>query len=51
MPTFADWDARVLENIDDQADFISLHRYVGNWTENTRDYLALTNSIDRNNFV
>lgn len=47
MPTFASWDAQVLEHIDDQADFISLHRYVGNWTENTRDYLALTNSIDR----
>jgi len=47
MPTFADWDARVLENIDDQADYISLHRYVGNWSGDTRDYLAVTNSIDR----
>jgi len=47
MPSFADWDGRVLANLDDQADFISLHRYVGNWTEDTRDYLALSNSIDR----
>jgi alpha-N-arabinofuranosidase len=47
MPTFADWDERVLDNMDDQADFISLHRYVGNWTGDTRDYLAITNSIDR----
>jgi len=47
MPTFADWDARVLEDMDDQADYISLHRYVGNWTDDTRDYLAVTNSIDR----
>jgi alpha-N-arabinofuranosidase len=47
MPSFADWDARVIDNLDDQADFISLHRYVGNYTENTRDYLAITNSIDR----
>jgi len=47
MPSFADWDGRVLDNLDDQADFISLHRYVGNYTDNTRDYLAITNSIDR----
>lgn len=47
MPTFADWDGRVLQNMDDQADFISLHRYVGNWTGDTRDYLAVTNSMDR----
>jgi alpha-N-arabinofuranosidase len=47
MPSFADWDARVIAHLDDQADFISLHRYVGNWTENTRDFLALSNSIDR----
>jgi alpha-N-arabinofuranosidase len=47
LPTFADWDGRVVDNMDDQADFISLHRYVGNWTDDTRDYLAITNSIDR----
>jgi alpha-N-arabinofuranosidase len=47
LPTFADWDGRVLDNLEDQADFISLHRYVGNWTNDTRDYLAITNSIDR----
>ncbi len=47
LPTFADWDGRVLDHIDDAADFISLHRYVGNWSGDTRDYLAVTNSIDR----
>ena len=47
MPTFADWDGRVIEHLDDQADFISLHRYVGNYTDNTRDYLAISNSVDR----
>jgi alpha-N-arabinofuranosidase len=47
MPTFADWDGRVIDTIDDQADFISLHRYVGNYTGRTGDYLAITNSIDR----
>lgn len=47
MPTYADWDSRVIEHLDDQADFISLHRYVGNYTDDTRDYLAIGNSIDR----
>ncbi len=47
LPTFAGWDGQVLDNIDDAADFISLHRYVGNWTGDTRDYLAVTNGIDR----
>jgi alpha-L-arabinofuranosidase len=47
MPTFADWDGQVLEHMDGAADFISLHRYLGNWTDDTRDYLAVTNSIDR----
>ncbi len=47
LPTFVEWDGRVLDNIDDQADFISLHRYVGNWTDDTLDYLAITNDIDR----
>jgi alpha-N-arabinofuranosidase len=47
MPTFGDWDARVLESLDEQADFISLHCYVGNWTGQTRDYLAVTRQIDR----
>jgi len=47
MPTFADWDSRVIEHLDDQADFISLHCYVGNWTDDTRNYLAITNHIDR----
>jgi len=47
-PTIATVDLGALaHNLDDQADFISLHRYVGNYTESTRDYLAITNSIDR----
>ncbi|HVN84975.1 MAG TPA: alpha-L-arabinofuranosidase C-terminal domain-containing protein [Candidatus Binatia bacterium] len=47
MPTFADWDHRVIEHLDDQADYISLHRYVGNYSGDTRDYLAISNSVDR----
>jgi alpha-N-arabinofuranosidase len=47
MPTFGDWDARVIEHMNDQADFISVHCYVGNWLDDTRNYLAITNHIDR----
>jgi alpha-N-arabinofuranosidase len=47
MPSFADWDARVIESMGDEADFISVHGYVGNWTQDTRDFLAITNTIDR----
>jgi len=47
LPTYAEWDRVVLEYIGDMADYISLHRYVGNRAEDTPDYLAVTNSIDR----
>jgi alpha-N-arabinofuranosidase len=47
MPTYMDWDRRVLEFLGDAADYISLHRYVGNQNGDTPDYLAVTNGIDR----
>lgn len=47
LPTYMEWDRTVLEYIGDYADFISLHRYVGNLTGDTADYLAVTNSIDQ----
>ncbi len=47
MPTYMEWDRQVLEHIGDLADYVSLHRYVGNPTGDTADYLAVTNSIDR----
>jgi alpha-N-arabinofuranosidase len=47
MPTYMDWDRRVLEVLGDAADYVSLHRYVGNHNGDTPDYLAVTNSIDR----
>mgnify|MGYP000240567358 CR=1 FL=1 len=31
----------------ERADYVSLHRYVGNRADETPDYLAITNSIDR----
>ena len=36
--------AQVLEYLGDLADYISLHRYVGNPEDDTPDYLAVTNS-------
>ena len=47
MPTYMEWDRQVLEYLGDFADYISLHRYVGNRDDDTPDYLAITNSIDR----
>ncbi len=47
MPTYIEWDRQVLEILDDLANYISLHRYVGNADNDTPDYLAITNSIDR----
>ncbi len=47
LPTYLEWDRQVLEYMGDFADYISLHRYVGNHHDDTPDYLAVTNSIDR----
>jgi alpha-N-arabinofuranosidase len=47
MPTYMEWDRQVLEYLGDMADYVSLHRYVGNRDDDTPDYLAITNSIDQ----
>ena len=47
LPTYMEWDRAVLEYIGDLADYVSLHRYVGNRDDDTADFLAVTNSIDR----
>ena len=47
LPTYLEWDRQVLEYMGDWADYISLHRYVGNANNDTPDYLAISNSIDR----
>lgn len=47
LPTYMEWDRVVLEHIGDLADYVSLHRYVGNHNDNTADYLGVTNSIDQ----
>ncbi|MBN1219220.1 MAG: alpha-N-arabinofuranosidase [Anaerolineae bacterium] len=47
LPTYLEWDRQVLEYMGQWADYISLHRYVGNENNDTLDYLAVANSIDR----
>jgi len=47
LPTYMEWDRVVLEYLGPLADYISLHRYVGNPNGGTSDFLAVTNSIDR----
>jgi alpha-N-arabinofuranosidase len=47
LPTYMEWDRTVLEYIGDYADYISLHRYVGNPSGDSADFLAVTNSIDQ----
>jgi alpha-N-arabinofuranosidase len=47
LPTYIEWDHQVLEGVGDAVDYISLHRYVGNSDNDTSDFLAITNGIDR----
>ncbi|MHC4716054.1 MAG: alpha-N-arabinofuranosidase [Planctomycetota bacterium] len=47
MPTYMDWDRVALEALGDLADYVSIHRYVGNRGDDTSDYLAVTNAVDR----
>jgi alpha-N-arabinofuranosidase len=47
LPTYLEWDRHVLEQLGERADYISLHRYAGNHQDDTADYLAVTNAIDR----
>ncbi len=47
LPTYLEWDRQVLEYVGSYADYISLHRYVGNEAGDTLDFLAVTNAVDR----
>ncbi len=46
MPTFAQWEATVLEHTYEHVDYVSLHTYYGNQEENTANYLAKTMDMD-----
>ncbi|MGH8192046.1 MAG: alpha-N-arabinofuranosidase [Rhodanobacteraceae bacterium] len=47
MHSYMAWDREVLELTADTVEYVSLHRYVGNRENDTANYLAVTNSIDK----
>jgi alpha-N-arabinofuranosidase len=47
MPTFAEWEATVLEHTYDFVDYVSLHAYYGNSNNDTPHYLAKSLEMDR----
>lgn len=49
MPTFPQWDAVTLEENFDYVDYLSLHQYYGNYSDDSNDYLA--NSDDMDDFI
>lgn len=46
LPTYLEWDRKVLEHCRADIDYISMHRYVGNEADDTPNFLACTNSVD-----
>lgn len=46
MPTFASWEATVLEHCYEQVDYMSLHQYYGNRTDDSADFLAGNMGMD-----
>jgi alpha-N-arabinofuranosidase len=49
MPTFAAWEAAVLEHCYEVVDYISLHTYYGNRNDDTRGFLA--RALDMDQFI
>ncbi|MCL2425198.1 MAG: alpha-N-arabinofuranosidase [Oscillospiraceae bacterium] len=49
MPTFASWEATVLEHTYEHVDYLSLHVYYGNRTDDLMSYLA--KSLNMDNFI
>ncbi len=47
MPTFPEWEATTLEHTYDYVDYVSLHNYYGNRDNDTLDYLASSDDMDR----
>lgn len=46
MPTFAQWEFTVLDHVYDYVDYLSLHQYYGNKSDNTADFLAKSVHMD-----
>ncbi|MEO3944288.1 alpha-N-arabinofuranosidase [Gorillibacterium sp. CAU 1737] len=49
MPTYAEWEATVLDHTYEQVDYLSLHTYYGNHDGDTANYLA--KSLDMDHFI
>lgn len=47
MPSFPEWEATTLEETYDYVDFISLHNYYGNAENDTADFFAKTQDLER----
>ena len=46
MPTFGSWEYEMLDECYEQIDYVSLHRYYGNYSNNTADFLARNMDMD-----
>ena len=46
MPTFGDWELEMLDECYENIDYVSLHRYYGNPTGDTPNFLASTLDMD-----
>ena len=49
MPTFGSWEYEMLDECYENVDYVSLHRYYGNPTNNTPDFLA--RNMDMDSFI
>jgi alpha-N-arabinofuranosidase len=49
MPTYAEWEATVLDHTYDHVEFISLHQYYSNKEDNTANFVA--RSLDMDAFI
>ena len=47
MPTFGEWERVVLNHTYDYVDYLSMHCYYGNKAQNTADFLARAEDMDR----
>lgn len=47
MPTFPEWEATTLNYNYDYVDYISLHQYYGNLNQDSADYLALSDDMEK----
>lgn len=49
MPTFGEWEETVLRECYEHVDYVSLHNYYGNPTDNTEEYIGC--SLDMDSFI